>query len=923
MGDLMLSTGALGSPLTKLNGFLGGLAEVLNDSELASSALKASLADMLLPINSLLGFNLGGFFNTAEAGWKDLTNWQDLTTKSLGNMVQKQEEEIAATAAQMRTTDKSSDAYKALQTQLMSQKARLGELKDVLGKKTTADEANAKAVKAEEEAEKKRAAQLKDTTKEAQKAREEAEKHRRAMEDLVAEHTVLGEAQLDYSRSLAEVTSWYKKGEISASEYDAATLSLGVTYAKARGEAMGWYQSLVKVEEKTKSNEQQAREFREALQYLYELWGGVTVPTFDTIGHDLKQTVKIAAADGFAEGITDGLLGTLMGDDFADAWSGIWQNLWQVSATRMDGIFKDLFSGSSWQQTLENAGLTFTDDEGNTRVNKWSAASVGVWLIMGYGVQKQNRWVSAAGGALSGAATGAMMGSGSGPWGAIIGAIVGAVAGYIMGGAGSGGRKDYSVNFGGYGVPSVGMEDVSGPERAELARQFFDKYKAYRSSFGDVLRTLGQDASWGGFQFQTSGSSRDLNSMWKQIISGELPRAMLASINPQLIAGLQGIGVSDTRIGTELQGLQEGSFDTAFLKFHEWISAIVDITDLEGLLGKSPQELRDEVNQGLREGFLGGIEDTIEKAGELTSGLNDLFSDEQVSNAQELYSVGMEQYRATLQYFAQLEQLSQGIADSVANQFLSWEETRAEEQGSAALSTFYQDQLAEYGGLLGGAGGPEQIERYMGLINRFSASWWDASADAIKDANDQLNDMWREVQRETDPAERARLEAEYEAARLRTQDLIAQWEAERLAAEEQLREAERIAQEKIVAWEEEASAKQEELRAELERMRDALTGAGLSLGDMSESLTDSNDGLDQLTDTTNNASEQLATFTERLAAASENLDGASISADALATIINRIGGSILITVALDDNLAAQQQSGQTDLVRIIRRGQTW
>ncbi|MBI4916879.1 MAG: phage tail length tape measure family protein [Acidobacteria bacterium] len=842
---------------------VGGTAKALGQTLGGQiNVAKAAFGDLQEQVGFFLtkSLNLGMVANT-WAGW--FSKWSGAmegaakSTDGTATSLRAEEKALRANIAAMEVAVKATKAGDPVRDQLIRQlqdeRLKLDLTTKELGEKVEQEK------KAKDSGE-----NLTTTTRELTKEEEKAAKQKRAdveaTEDLIAANTDLGEAQLDYTRGLADLNERLARGSISQQQYNDAMLSLGVTYAKARGEANNWYQSLIKVEKTTESNAEKAREFREALQWLYNVWGGTQMPTFDTLGDDLGQTVKLAVADGFAEGITDGIFGTLAGHEFEDAWSGIWESLWRQSALQMDSFLKTTFETGDFRKGLEAAGVM----KGG-KIDWGGALGAAGGMVLGYGVQKSNRWMSAAGGAMSGAS----IGMGAGPWGAAIGAVIGAIAGYIMGGAGSGGRKDYRVGFGGYGVPMVGMEDVSGPERAELARQFLDKYKTYRAGFSDVMQLLGGSADFRGFQFQTSGSSRDLNSMWKQIVSGELPRAMLAHIQPQMIAGLQGMGIGSGRIGSELQSLQEGSFDTAFAKFKAWLGAIVSLDEAMETMGGGVQSLRDKVNETTRESFLGGFDDFMERARELTEGVEGLFSDEQVANAQELLELGQQQWQATLQYMGQLESWIKGISEGADETRFGWQEQLAREGGNANLGAFWQTELERLQGVIGGAGSGEQISEAWQRFQQIADQLWNLDLGD----GDAANFGFR------------------------------QW------VEQLFDQTEALALGGLEGFEEEAAQKAEEQRLQYEAMRDALAGATSGASGTDTAMQQLSETTDELNDGLQETSDAMDTFRQRM--------------EATAAVMERINGTVGVALYLPEPWQGEPNAGQTDLVRIIRRGQTW
>ena len=327
-----------------------------------------------------------------------------------------------------------------------------------------------------------------------------------------------------------------------------------------------------------------------------------------------------------------------------------------------------------------------------------------------------------------------------------------------------------------------------------------------------------------------TGSTKDAGSIFKTILESEAPRLVLTAFEPYLKQGLTSLGVSDTRAASELASFDTGKFDAAMTAFKAWVTAITSLNDVSTLLGSTPDELRAKVNMTLRDSFLAGFDDVMKQAGDLTSSLDQMFSAEQVTNAQKLLSIAQDEYQAGLQYFSQLEQASKSLAEQTSGVLLGFDEQRAKDKGPAALAAFYETQLSGLQGQLGGATSVEQVQQIMSQILQYGQELW-----AITGSNQPRNQMSQ-------------------------QDV-----------EQFIRDAEKKAQDEIAVWEKEVADKNAALKSEVDAMTTALTAATTTTVDLTNANGDLTDSLDgaagaaaQLRDELDQASGALGDFVNSL-----------------------------------------------------------
>lgn len=515
------------------------------------------------------------------------------------------------------------------------------------------------------------------------------------------------------------------------------------------------------------------------------------------------ETLQTTLEDSLTRGLKGGLEALFRGEDFTQAWESLWNELAAIAATSMAGTIKQgLFGGSgplgqNVQGLFGGTGTPMTTGQKLQLGGQLLGAG-----LMYYGQQKQDATAATAGGAISGAVSGWQM-SGGNPWGAVIGAIVG---GY-MGWQGAQIKKtDYRLFYN----PLTGKTDVDVTgygqmEEDEMARQLYERQLLYRRQF----RSLGRDLGLGSINVNQAlnlsrgGEAGNFSDWWQAFISGDLPRTMWSGVSGQISGGLAGMGVGQARIKELMDAFSSGTFDTALADLQAFVTALVGLRDVSDLLGMTPDELRAEVNMTMREGFLRGFEETMDDVADLMDGVDKLYSQEQVANAEKLVALAQTQYDAGLRYFSQLEQMRQSISTSFEDIFLGFDEQRAKEGGT--LGQFYSGQITDLLEQLRNASSAEEVQRLVSRIQQYGGSLW------------EMGDNW------------------------------ADWGNGRAQTEEWLREAQRLSDEKLKAWEDEVALKNEELRAQIDAMTAALAGASTGAGAAT-------DGSTSLAQSTNEAS---------------------------------------------------------------------
>ena len=544
------------------------------------------------------------------------------------------------------------------------------------------------------------------------------------------------------------------------------------------------------------------------------------------------------AAKDFQRSFTSTLTAAFSGD-FGKAWQDLWKGLAKDSA---DIVSTTLFGKAAGTDAQGNAiaavpGI-FSGNQSTQQTLEGAGALAGGYLS-GAGYQHGNQGEAALGGAISGFVTGGMAGSmGGWNW---VGAIVGAVVGGAMGYFASKGTPatDYNIYTGDQGS-SVRYGGALGPDyvtQKQETEQLNDKVEQTEISLRDALKLMGQPFANPKDIFTFSGSSKDPSATFQTILSQLLPQDIFKAYTPALQTGLTGaggLGVSDTRAAAELAAVaNSGNFDTALSQFKAWITAIKDMGDIGKLLGASVDDLRAKVNQTLRDSFLAGFEDTMKKAKDLTDSLGQMFSSEQVSNAQQLYQVATDQYNAGLQYFSQLESLSKDLSQSYSDIFAGFDETSAKEKGTGYLASYYETQLNSLMDQLSTATSSEAVDRINQLIEKYGQALWNLQPSA----NQQIGALSR-------------------------QDV-----------QNMMQQAETESQAKIAGWEQEVADDNAKLKQQIDEMTAALTSATGVASNVSDDLGDLGDATGHLHDRFVQAADALDVFIARANAASTAIAG--------------------------------------------------
>jgi hypothetical protein len=549
---------------------------------------------------------------------------------------------------------------------------------------------------------------------------------------------------------------------------------------------------------------------------------------------------------GFAAAVNDAFTRV----DFSKDWDKTWRALAATAATLLSDTMKEALFGGAGPLSGDKGfqGILQGGWGDMTSTQKWEAAGAAFGTALSFYAQAtQNRTIGVVGGMVSGAVSGAEIGSIVPGIGTAIGAVVGALVGGLIAYFSSSGAKDYFYNITAGLDTSKVLFGYGGPDTSTMQNQAKQVNEALMSTtlgFRDVLKTMKTDFTTipAGMGAYYSGNTTDASKIMSDMLNNILPQLVLKAYTPMLTAGLTGMGVSGARAGQLMGAFDTETFAKAMSALKDFVTALVGLTDTSKLLGSTPDELRAKVNETLREGFLSGFSDVMDRVKDLTANTDKLFSSEQVANAQELVTLGQQQYNATLQYISQLEGYSKGIAKSVSDTYAGWAEQKAKEAGPTDLAAFYKDQLAALQAQLGGATSGEQVNTIMTEILKYSQSLWSLNADATGNTADYAYRAWVEG-----------------------------W----------LKTVEDTAQAKIAGWEKEAADANATLKAALDAQTLALQAATGATGTLANSAATTTTALDDLTGSATASVDALTALTYAATSAAEAL--LSILAPAVVT----------------------------------------
>lgn len=759
-------------------------------------------------------------FGTEAQVWRDSLTL--MSGPELRGMVTNIEAQIEALRASARETTKGTEAHDKYMAALRSTRAMLGDVTRELKAKTIAETAGNEA---------------------ARHSKDLSEEQAKVLQKLLDAARPLQKAEAEYAETMKLLNQAKASGEITTKQYADAATYAARAMAEERKAAEQVKPALLDVT-------QAMRDFLALPQALPEQFNAAaTIGYMTDVARGLEAASKAPMASlgdemasVFGDAFKDGFLAVLEGDDLRDPLKAIFGGFAGMFAKAMGDNLEALLKGKPLTGeggALEAGGL-WTKEKGYN----WNAIGMMAGGTLGaIGAARQNPWMGAAGAA---ATVASIPGIWANPPVAIIATIAAAVAGYFTTAGPTTERAIMGVR-GGKGYVSEITGGVGKEEERAVAQQITQRYQTAVMSFRDALRKM--DADLGKIpdvSLQFDQRTKSLQGAIDAFIKGTVPRAVFEAYKPALNDALVNLGIGADRIKEELQNFTKLDFDTAMAGFAKWIAALVDITDVTKLLLKTPEEMRAEVNRTMREGFLAGIDDALERAAELGADADMLFSKEQVANAEQLIALGKQQYDTTLNYIAQLEAVSKNIGQLVSGVLLGFEEKRAATGGPESLGAFYLRQLEALQARMAGATSAEQINEIMAQMAKYGQALGNLDLASIFGSGART--PWGEAVKGSQ-----------------------EW------VEQYLRQQQAIGDALLKEWEQEAADRNAALAEVMEAQRAALIAATDAAGSLADTLPGVKDGLDDLNDAA--------------AGVSNSLRGMRDQIDGLAAALAGLGGS--------------------------------
>jgi hypothetical protein len=433
----------------------------------------------------------------------------------------------------------------------------------------------------------------------------------------------------------------------------------------------------------------------------------------------VADTMDKAAGDiskEFGKAFSDGFMAVFKGGSFQDAWAAVTNGMASVFSRSLGNMLSATLTGKDSQGNdvgsgltgiLKAGGLEYTNPvSGQTSFNYAAAGGMLGSLVSSNAQQGGNKTEGAVGGAISGAASGFMVGG-------VVGAVVGGVVGGIMGYFGTAtGAKTFGYNlYAGTGGSSTSISGVgpSADTQAQMTLQLADTVQTTSKSMRDLLYTMKQPMVSPTLGFSFTGKTADSDAMFKNILSNLLPKDIFAAYTPAITTGMQGIGVSDSRIAQEIAAVNSGDFTTAFAALQAYISAVVRLSDLQANLGKSFQTLSDELMRSDNANWLAGVKDTLDNIALLSGDIGSLTSEEQVARAGQIADLAETQYNNNLTYLKEILQAQQNVDASFKSMQQTWDEQKAVAAGPDAAAQYYLSNLTNAQEQLKSTTSPEQV----------------------------------------------------------------------------------------------------------------------------------------------------------------------------------------------------------------------
>jgi TP901 family phage tail tape measure protein len=448
-----------------------------------------------------------------------------------------------------------------------------------------------------------------------------------------------------------------------------------------------------------------------------------------------KETLSKSVADGIIEGLKSGkitdafkLIADAFGGFAAGALGNAMTALMEPDAKKRQTMLQE----SGWM-----VEKTLADGTKKLAFN-WMQAAATLGGILGQiGQAKQNRGLTTAAGAISGGVGGGMVGgaiAGSmGGWnwvGAIVGAVVGGLMAYF-GSAGPGKETATGGLKGGRGYITEITGGVGKEAERVVAETITARYRTVSFAFRESLHLLGQAiGDMPNITLALNERSKNLQSAIDAFIKSTVPKAVFEFYKPALVAGLTAVGVSAGRIEEQMRSFVTGDFDKALAAFARYVSALVNMQELTKELGKDLDTLRADVTLTVRDTFLKSMTDTLKGIADLSEGMDQMTSEEQVVRAEQIGALATEQYNRSLEYLKNLVDVQKEIKRSFDDIFLGFEEDAAKAKGKGSEAAFYTTQITKLMEQLRNAKTPEVVRELVAKIQQFGQALYQLGSGA-------------------------------------------------------------------------------------------------------------------------------------------------------------------------------------------------
>jgi hypothetical protein len=431
---------------------------------------------------------------------------------------------------------------------------------------------------------------------------------------------------------------------------------------------------------------------------------------------DAGRSMAVETQDSFD--VMQSSFSDLLGRGFMgelESFSDLWDSLWQDLAKSMLGILGDAF-----EQAIRGGGglkdvwSSFKESVGQNRL----AAGIG-----GAGMVYSGYQQGGTGGMIQGAMGGAMLGTAIMPGiGTVIGAVLGGVASFL----GGEDEERYRVSFG-TDTSSAYQTRLSGPGPAGEIRHaqmlgMISQYRASIMSMNSVIRIFEEgdlfdlihDAPT--FSFEGDASFDQIAALFSE---QWLPDAVSQMFSHAINMGVQRLGVDQTTLDQLWEELFAITGPERIAALEVYISALVGTSRL--LDDMDWQTITDESRMDSMTAFLRGMNDAVDAVRVQMLGMDDMSLIERAGQAQTIEQLITNARQAEIAMLRQIDQIQQGINDSINSQI---EDIRYGGMSEGDRGAYLQEQIADImRQLREGVSSPEAVQQLMADLQRYTGMY--------------------------------------------------------------------------------------------------------------------------------------------------------------------------------------------------------